>query len=238
MWLFTRTPLAWNVPHLRVKIEMKICKKEFLGFCWLAFSVGLQFALWRTWGLQVFIYPRCLRCNPCNCYSNKQCNESIALLQVHWSVHVTFTKTHHRQPASYLSTSRWWRHKVSWHRRENKGKTHTCCWWSPIGTCSEGAGSTKEERSGDSKHPCLSPTPTVNSCDLTSPTLTQTFEQEYSDLTASNRRIYTAAISIYCFMPLYPTTYDYILQHSATYCYILLYPASNCCIVQFASTPP
>jgi len=44
------------------------------------------------------------------------------------------------------------------------------------------------KRSGDSKHPCQSPTPTVNGRDLTLPTRTQTSEQEYSDLTASNRR--------------------------------------------------
>jgi len=42
--------------------------------------------------------------------------------------------------------------------------------------------------SGDSTHPCRSPTPTVNGRDLTFLTWTQTSEQEYSDLTASNRR--------------------------------------------------
>jgi len=36
--------------------------------------------------------------------------------------------------------------------------------------------------------PCRSPTPTVNSCDLTPPQWTQTSELEYSDLTTSNRR--------------------------------------------------
>jgi len=40
----------------------------------------------------------------------------------------------------------------------------------------------------DSTYPCLSPTPTVNSCDLSPPTQTQTSEQESSDLTASNGR--------------------------------------------------
>ena len=44
------------------------------------------------------------------------------------------------------------------------------------------------KRSGDNTHRCLSPTPTVNGRDLTSPTQTQTSEQEYSDLTTSNRR--------------------------------------------------
>ena len=44
------------------------------------------------------------------------------------------------------------------------------------------------KRSGDSTHPCGSPTPTVNGQDLTLPTRTQTSEQEYSDLTASNGR--------------------------------------------------
>ena len=41
-------------------------------------------------------------------------------------------------------------------------------------------------RNGDSTHPCRSSTPTVNGHDLTLPT--QTSEQEYRDLTASNRR--------------------------------------------------
>jgi len=40
----------------------------------------------------------------------------------------------------------------------------------------------------DSTHPCRSPTPKVNGRDLTRPTWTQTPEQEYSELTASNRR--------------------------------------------------
>jgi len=42
-----------------------------------------------------------------------------------------------------------------------------------------------------STHPCWSPTPMVNGHDLTLPTRTQTSEQEYSDLTASNRRMST-----------------------------------------------
>ena len=42
--------------------------------------------------------------------------------------------------------------------------------------------------SDDSTHPCQCPTPTVNGSDLTFPTWTQISEQEYSDLTASNRR--------------------------------------------------
>jgi len=42
------------------------------------------------------------------------------------------------------------------------------------------------KRSEDSTHPCRMPT--VNGCDLTPPTRTQTSEQEYSDLTHSNRR--------------------------------------------------
>jgi len=41
---------------------------------------------------------------------------------------------------------------------------------------------------GDSINSCQSQTPTVNGCDLTPPTQTQTSEQEFSDLTASNRR--------------------------------------------------
>ena len=44
------------------------------------------------------------------------------------------------------------------------------------------------KRSGDITHRCRNPAPTVNGCDLTPPTRTQTSEQEYSDLTASNRR--------------------------------------------------
>jgi len=44
------------------------------------------------------------------------------------------------------------------------------------------------KRNGDSIHPCRSATPTVNDFDLTPSTRTQTSEQEYSDLTASNRR--------------------------------------------------
>jgi len=43
------------------------------------------------------------------------------------------------------------------------------------------------KRCGVSTHPCWSPTPTVNDRDLTLLTRTQTSEQEYSDLTASNR---------------------------------------------------
>jgi len=41
--------------------------------------------------------------------------------------------------------------------------------------------------SDDSTQPCRSSTPTVNGHDLTLPTQTQTSEQEYSDLTASNK---------------------------------------------------
>ena len=41
---------------------------------------------------------------------------------------------------------------------------------------------------GDSTHPCQCPTPKVNGRDLTFPTWTQISEQQYSDLTASNRR--------------------------------------------------
>jgi len=43
------------------------------------------------------------------------------------------------------------------------------------------------KRSGDSTHHCRSPTPTLNGCDLTPSTRTQSFEQEYSYLTASKR---------------------------------------------------
>ena len=44
------------------------------------------------------------------------------------------------------------------------------------------------KRNGDNTHHCRSPTPALNGCDLTSPTLTQTSEQQYSDLklTVSN----------------------------------------------------
>ena len=45
-----------------------------------------------------------------------------------------------------------------------------------------------EEKRSNSTHPCRSPTSTVNGRDLTLPMRTQTSEQEYSDLTASNRR--------------------------------------------------
>ena len=45
-----------------------------------------------------------------------------------------------------------------------------------------------EERSNDSTHRCRSPTPTVNGRDLTLPTRVQTSEEQYIDLTASNRR--------------------------------------------------
>jgi len=41
------------------------------------------------------------------------------------------------------------------------------------------------KRSGDSTHHCRSPTPTLNGCDLTPSIRTQSFEQEYSYLTAS-----------------------------------------------------
>ena len=44
------------------------------------------------------------------------------------------------------------------------------------------------KRSGVNNHPCRSPTSTVNSCDLMSPIRTKTYEQECSDLKASNRR--------------------------------------------------
>jgi len=44
------------------------------------------------------------------------------------------------------------------------------------------------KRSGDSTHPCRSPTPTMSGRDLTLPTRTQTSEQDYSDFMASNRR--------------------------------------------------
>ena len=42
--------------------------------------------------------------------------------------------------------------------------------------------------SGDSAHPCRSPTATVNGRGLTLLTRTQTSDKEYSDLTANNRR--------------------------------------------------
>jgi len=44
------------------------------------------------------------------------------------------------------------------------------------------------KRNGGSTHPCRSPTSTVNGRDLTLPKRTQTSEQEYSELAASNRR--------------------------------------------------
>jgi len=44
------------------------------------------------------------------------------------------------------------------------------------------------KRSGDSTHPCWSSTPVVNGHDLTLLTQTQTSEQEYTDLMASNKR--------------------------------------------------
>jgi len=47
------------------------------------------------------------------------------------------------------------------------------------------------KRCGDSTHPCRSPTPSVNDSYLTLLTRAQTSEQEYSDLTASNRRLST-----------------------------------------------
>ena len=43
------------------------------------------------------------------------------------------------------------------------------------------------KRSGDSTHHCWSPTLTLNGCDLTPSTWTQSFEQEYSYLMASKR---------------------------------------------------
>ena len=48
------------------------------------------------------------------------------------------------------------------------------------------------KRSGDSTHHCWSPTLTVNGRDLTFPTRTQTSEQEYNDLAASNGRQHRA----------------------------------------------
>ena len=48
------------------------------------------------------------------------------------------------------------------------------------------------KRSGDSTHHCWSPTLTVNGRDLTLPTRTQTSEQEYNDLAASNGRQHRA----------------------------------------------
>ena len=44
------------------------------------------------------------------------------------------------------------------------------------------------EKERDNTHPIRSPTATVNGFDLTLPTRLQTSEQDYSDLTASNRR--------------------------------------------------
>ena len=44
------------------------------------------------------------------------------------------------------------------------------------------------KRSVDGAHPCRSSTRTVNGRDLTFPTMARIFEQEYGDLTASNRR--------------------------------------------------
>jgi len=42
--------------------------------------------------------------------------------------------------------------------------------------------------SADTTHPCRSSKPTVNCCDLTPKTRTQTSEQEYNNVTASSRR--------------------------------------------------
>ena len=47
------------------------------------------------------------------------------------------------------------------------------------------------KRSGDSTHHCRSPTPTLNGCELTPSTWTQSSEQECSYLTASKRRLST-----------------------------------------------
>jgi len=44
------------------------------------------------------------------------------------------------------------------------------------------------KRSGESTNLSRVPTPTMKGCDLTPPTRKQTSEQEYDDLTASNRR--------------------------------------------------
>jgi len=44
------------------------------------------------------------------------------------------------------------------------------------------------KRSGDSTHPCRSPTPAMNGRDFILPKRKQTPEREYSDLAASNRR--------------------------------------------------
>ena len=67
------------------------------------------------------------------------------------------------------------------------------------------------KRIADSTHPCRqSPTPTVNGCDLTPPTRTQTSEQEYSDLTASNRRPSTLPTAFHeeCFLEVDKTCVD------------------------------
>ena len=53
------------------------------------------------------------------------------------------------------------------------------------------------KRSRESIQLCRSPTPVVNGCCLTTPTLTQTSEQERSDLMDSNRRslVYCTALN-------------------------------------------
>jgi len=48
------------------------------------------------------------------------------------------------------------------------------------------------KRIRNSTRHCQSSTPTVNGCDLTPLTRTQTSEQEYNDLTVSNRRLLTS----------------------------------------------
>ena len=58
----------------------------------------------------------------------------------------------------------------------------------PPGCCLATADVDYEEKSSVSTHSCQSPTPTVSGRDLTFLTWTQTSEQEYSDLTASNRQ--------------------------------------------------
>ena len=47
------------------------------------------------------------------------------------------------------------------------------------------------KRSRDNTHPCRSPTPTVNDCDLTPPIWAQTSVRECSDFKASSRRLST-----------------------------------------------
>ena len=88
-------------------------------------------------------------------------------LPVHDEDHVQRMQAAPNSPGLICSFQQWYPLWLSWYCLTNSNRLLTL------------------ERTSDNTHTCRSPTPTVNGCDLTLPTRTQTSDETTMDLTAS-----------------------------------------------------